>query len=130
MPRRVSGIAKKMSHGDLLGTKRPAGSKCPIAIGMPPGQDIAPGGRANRLGIEIIEAKTGSRHFIEKRSFEIGMAVVAHFFPTVVISHQENNVRPGRIVSAGFSAIQAGQKEKSEDDQLFHVLNGDSELIR
>ena len=94
MPCPVSRLAQKMSHRNLLGPKRATGSKGSVAIGMPTSQDIAPGRRANRLGVEIIESQSGGGHLIEKGRLEIWMPVVTHFFPTMVISHQENDIRP------------------------------------
>ena len=63
---------------------------------MSSGEKAAARGRTTRMcGIKAVHAQAGRGNFIEDGCFHMGMAVIAGFFPAVIVAHEEDDVGRG-----------------------------------
>ena len=67
-------------------------------------------------GIETIESQAGRGHLIEHRRFQIRMTVVTGFLPTVVVSHEQDDVRTFDI-AFGFVCHQSVRHKDCRKDE-------------
>lgn len=58
-------------------------------------------------GIEMIEAKSLRGHVVKDGCLQLGMPIVSSLFPSVIVSHKENDVRG--------LGIQEGRAEDNEE---------------
>ena len=114
----VAGLAEDMSHRDFFGPHRPTWCEGSHANRMPACQKAGPCGRTTRMcRIKPIKTQPLGRHFIQHRRFHMRMPIVARFFPTMIVAHQQYDVR--RSLSKGGHAAKHSERKQRED--FFHV---------
>ena len=83
--------------------------------------------------VKTVESKTRRCHVVENRCVHVGVSVVARFFPAVVVTHKEDNVRSVLSVRRWWNAEDCRAEEDSQADAkcvFYHGRRIQSELIR
>ena len=83
--------------------------------------------------VETVESKTRCCHVVENRCVYVGVSVVAGFFPSVVVTHKEDDVRSVLSVRRWWKTEDCAADEDSQDCAkyvFYHGLRISSELIR
>lgn len=117
----IADIGEELGDGDFFGSDGPAGGEGAHAVRMPTGEKSGAGGGAAWVGgVEAVEAQTRGGHFIEHRGFNMSMAVVARFLPTVIVAHHEDDVGFGLGFRGCDQRMDEGQAGEGGEDGVSH----------
>ena len=75
--------------------------------------------------VETLEPQTRRRHLVEHRRLDVGMPVVAGFFPSVVVAHEQDNIRKGggkRVAPANAEESQETKCDSHEGNAYLDQL--------
>ena len=128
VPRGITRGLQNLRDSKFLRADRRAGIERTHAIRVPPGHDAG----ARRRAIEVrrvkaIEAQPALRQLVEVRRLEFGMAVVTRVAPSLIVGHDEHDVRTCRRCSG--EGWQSGG-EQDEESRFFHSNGGTAILAR